>query len=182
MRLIATSCDRLRDGWRTQAVNRLDAPVPAAEPGEGGGGAAGGVQAGDAVHDLFGQGGSGQVVGVAADLHDHVVCPCLQTVRVTPSPAYRTKPCKSGTRRSPARHSSRGRRDAPGTADGGRLPRSIRPHPPVRLHRTPPGKDSSASLPHRLVRRAIALTDGAARLSAQFATTAYCRFTSSEVG
>jgi hypothetical protein len=28
------------------------------------------VQAGDAVHDLFGQGGSGQVVGVAADPQD----------------------------------------------------------------------------------------------------------------
>jgi len=36
-----------------QPVNRLDAPGPAGELGEGGGDAAGGVQAGDAVHDCL---------------------------------------------------------------------------------------------------------------------------------
>jgi hypothetical protein len=41
--------------------------LPAGKAGEDPGGAPGGVQAGDAVHDFLGDGGSAGVVGVAAD-------------------------------------------------------------------------------------------------------------------
>ena len=48
-------------------MDRFDAPLPAGQAGEDPGGAPGGVQAGDAVHDFLGDGGSAGVVGVEAD-------------------------------------------------------------------------------------------------------------------